>query len=150
MHVCSFWSGVNNCTEGDVELIQDPADTKIVGYVQYCLEGEWERVCRWDGRPLLWDVCEAVVACRQLGYKSTGKIYNYYLTMVVNYLQDMHMWINVIIPGLEGLSAWIVWMVWRAPSKTAHQWKRVGVAVNAIMQGYSVSQVWISRSEWNG
>ncbi|XP_064397187.1 neurotrypsin-like isoform X2 [Halichondria panicea] len=67
--------GVSNCTNGDVELIQDPADTSIVGYVQYCFRGEWGRVCRESGYMTLWDVSEAAVACRQLGYRSTGYAY---------------------------------------------------------------------------
>ncbi len=68
------WTGVSNCTNGDVELIQDPADTRIVGYVQYCFRGEWGRLCREYGHMTLWDDSEAAVACRQLGYTSTGEV----------------------------------------------------------------------------
>ncbi len=74
MHVSNNHAGVSSCTNGDFELIQDPADTRIVGYVQYCFRGEWGRVCREKGFITLWDVSEAVVACRQLGYRSTGEI----------------------------------------------------------------------------
>ena len=67
-------TGVSNCTNGDFKLIQDPADTRIVGYVQYCFRGEWGGVCRWNGHTVLWDDSEAAVACRQLGYTSTGEV----------------------------------------------------------------------------
>ncbi len=99
MHVCKYYlvcftdlTGVSNCTNGDFELIQDPADTRIVGYVQYCFRGEWGRVCRWNGFTVLWDDSEVAVACRQLGYNLIGEL-NYStkcMIMAVN-VKDMHM-----------------------------------------------------------
>ena len=74
LSLCGFMNKQDYCTNGDVELIQGPADTRIVGYVQYCFRGEWRRVCRESGITSLWDVSEAAVACRQLGYRSTGEI----------------------------------------------------------------------------
>ncbi|XP_064397168.1 neurotrypsin-like isoform X2 [Halichondria panicea] len=69
--------GVSSCTNGDVELIQDPDDTRIFGYVQYCFRGEWGRVCRWNRHITLWDDSEATVACRQLGYYNRSIGYAY-------------------------------------------------------------------------
>ncbi len=75
-------TGVSSCTNGSVELIQDPADTSIlgydnnmiVGYVQYCFRDEWGRLCRESGHQTLWDDSEVAVVCRQLGYTSTGEV----------------------------------------------------------------------------
>ncbi len=58
----------------DIELIQDPGDSRINGFVQYCLEGEWGRVRKFNGH---MDVSEAAVACRHLLY-STGEIVRLY------------------------------------------------------------------------
>ena len=56
----------NNCTENDVRLIGGQRLSE--GRVEICLEGQWGTVC--DNS---WGSNDAQVACRQLGYPSTGR-----------------------------------------------------------------------------
>ncbi len=67
---CSISAVDSSCIEGDVEIIQDSGGaTRIVGYVQYCQDGEWKRVCQNErGYSGEWTTKEIKVACRQLGY----------------------------------------------------------------------------------
>lgn len=59
---------VNNCIEGDINIVQDTS-TEIKGFVQYCQDGEWRRVCQMTANSEgSWNLNEATVTCRQLGY----------------------------------------------------------------------------------
>ena len=49
------------CNETDIRLVDGPAAN--IGRVEICLNGVWGSVCD-DG----WDVRDAQVVCRQLGY----------------------------------------------------------------------------------
>lgn len=55
------------CEDGDLRLAD--GTTEYEGRVEVCVGEQWGNVCldQWDSR-------EAMVACRQLGYNSTGMI----------------------------------------------------------------------------
>ena len=54
------------CTEGDLRLMS--GSTQYEGRVEICFNGKWGAVCD-DG----FDDNGAKVACRELGFDSTGK-----------------------------------------------------------------------------
>ena len=56
----------DNCTEGDLRLVGGQSSNE--GRVEICLEGQWGTVC--DN---FWGSVDAQVACKQLGYQSTGQ-----------------------------------------------------------------------------
>ena len=56
---------VDNCSDGAIRLIG--GDTQYEGAVEVCVNRIWSAVC-----PAGWDVKEATVVCRQLGYITTG------------------------------------------------------------------------------
>lgn len=53
------------CREGDVRIVD--GNTNLEGRVELCLENKWGTVCD-DG----WDLHDATVVCRQLGFSSAG------------------------------------------------------------------------------
>ena len=57
-----------HCNETDVRLVG--GQTPHEGEVQICLNGVWGSVCaeRYWGQRERWDIREARVVCRQLGY----------------------------------------------------------------------------------
>ena len=54
------------CAEGDIRLAN--GRTPHEGRVEICRSNVWEQLCT-----LGWDVNDAKVACRELGYTSIGK-----------------------------------------------------------------------------
>ena len=56
---------VGNCTDGNLRLIGGQSPNE--GRVEVCLDGLWGTVC--DD---YWGSVDAQVACRQLGYLSSG------------------------------------------------------------------------------
>ena len=71
-HACGHGSDVGvrclaptNCTDGDIRLQEATANQ---GIVEICFHNIWGRVCT-D----VWDVDNAQVACRQLGFTAAGK-----------------------------------------------------------------------------
>ena len=64
-----LWSYITDeergCENGEVRLQGGAGSSN--GYVEFCLDRRWGGVCR-DG----WDVNDARVVCKQLGFKSEG------------------------------------------------------------------------------
>ena len=58
------------CTDGDVRLTGGRVDNE--GTVEVCLDSLWGLV-----NDLGWDVNDATVVCRQLGYPTEGAIQGY-------------------------------------------------------------------------
>ena len=59
-----FWT--TECSNKTLQLISNVQGTGNAKIVQYCLNGEWRWLCPSGG---VWQVREALVACRQLGYE---------------------------------------------------------------------------------
>ena len=64
------------CTNGDIRLIG--GSTSFEGRVEICYNNNWGTVC--DDR---WGTPDATVACRQLGYSTTGYLIGYYFSVVM-------------------------------------------------------------------
>ena len=54
------------CSHGDIRLVPI-SSSQALGRVEVCLSGVWSSVCGVD-----WDVADATVVCRQLGFTSNG------------------------------------------------------------------------------
>ncbi len=85
----------NSCIEGDFEIIDESSDVNTVkGFVQYCEDGVWKRVCQrrvmLDGK---WTTREVTVACRQLGYKGIVPIF---FSTLITYMTITRLLLSVI------------------------------------------------------
>ena len=58
---------LSGCTQGEVRLIGGA--NNLEGRVEICLNNEWGTVC-----DEMWDVTDATVVCRQLGFAITGRL----------------------------------------------------------------------------
>lgn len=62
----------NDCAHGAIRIEVGNGswtDDKAEGIVEICRDGVWGGVCNDD----LWDMTDAKVACRQLGYSPNSK-----------------------------------------------------------------------------
>lgn len=65
--MCTFCTA-RECTEGDVRLAEGHHSV-YEGSVEVCLDGMWITVCN-----SAWDVNDATVVCRQLGYEGGQRL----------------------------------------------------------------------------
>ena len=59
-----------NCTHGDIRLESGRNDRE--GTLRVCIGGTWSTVCNSG-----WDSQDAAIACRQLGFPTSGILSNY-------------------------------------------------------------------------
>ena len=77
IHVIPITSG---CSEGDIRLVGGAVYYE--GRVEICLGGVWGTVCDDN-----WEVQEAAVACRRLGFMDSGKNVGLQLRHVLQWYQ---------------------------------------------------------------
>ena len=65
MHVYSINMHADMCTTGEMRVSEGTFED---GFLDYCFGGEWGIVCGDN-----WDDQDAEVACRQLGYRTSGE-----------------------------------------------------------------------------
>ena len=61
---------MSNCTHGNIKLVG--GDTEREGRVEVCINGLWGSVCSSG-----WNLQEANVICRYVGYPTQGWLYMY-------------------------------------------------------------------------
>ena len=61
----------NGCTNGDVRLVSRTSAGS--GIVQICVNGTWSSLCSMSSS---FDMNEAVVMCRKLGFQTNGGLSN--------------------------------------------------------------------------
>ena len=84
------------CTNGDIRLVN--GTTPYEGRVEVCWNRRWGTVC--DD---FWSPFDAIVACRQLGYPTTGE---HFLLVMFDYDVIIVNWLQVF--QKHGLSVYLL------------------------------------------
>ena len=56
------------CTKGELRVTGLNTTNLIAGHMELCTGAEWRAVCSEE-----WDVADAMVVCRQLGFPAEGE-----------------------------------------------------------------------------
>lgn len=68
----------SSCTSGDLRLVN--GSSSLEGRVEVCIQGEWGAISSYHSHSISkWDVKDALVVCRQLGYPWNCEIPNHAL-----------------------------------------------------------------------
>ena len=62
----------SDCGDGDLKLVEGPSANE--GKIEICMNGFWGTVCRGPGT---FNVEDARVVCRQLGFQAYGMVSSY-------------------------------------------------------------------------
>ena len=63
VHTCMCTAVI--CYTGSIRLIG--GSSRLSGTIEMCVSNQWQRICYEN-----WDISDATVACRQLGFSETG------------------------------------------------------------------------------
>lgn len=83
-----FESTGSSCTDGELQL--SGSELTSGGRLEMCFQGIWGTICDHN-----WIISNAIVACRQLGFKTEGK----YFWPITNYVISLAIIVDMKHPG---------------------------------------------------